>query len=61
MVIIFNNDDCVISKSNEVKDINIPMGTRAFDYPIYDGDMSSRVMIILNQVFNKIFVILGHI
>jgi len=76
MVIISNNDDCVITRSNEAKDLNILMGATALKYdtlfkknkihvfssnfPLY-GDMSKRVMIILNQVFNKIFVILGHI
>ena len=62
IVILSNNDGCVISRSNEAKAIGIPMGATAFKYnsifkknkvhvfssnfPLY-GDMSSRVMSIL--------------
>ena len=62
IVILSNNDGCVISRSNEAKAIGIPMGAPAFKYnsifkknkvhvfssnfPLY-GDMSSRVMSIL--------------
>jgi DNA polymerase V len=64
IVILSNNDGCVISRSNEAKAIGIPMGAPAFKYdplfkrnkvyvfssnfPLY-GDMSSRVMNILNS------------
>jgi DNA polymerase V len=62
VVILSNNDGCVISRSNEAKALGIPMGAPAFKYdsvfkknkvyvfssnfPLY-GDMSSRVMSIL--------------
>ena len=62
IVILSNNDGCVISRSNEAKGLGIPMGAPAFKYdsifkknrvhvfssnfPLY-GDMSSRVMSIL--------------
>ena len=62
IVILSNNDGCVISRSNEAKAIGIPMGAPAFKYdsifkknkvhvfssnfPLY-GDMSNRVMNIL--------------
>jgi DNA polymerase V len=62
IVILSNNDGCVISRSNEAKALGIPMGAPAFKYdsvfkknkvhvfssnfPLY-GDMSSRVMSIL--------------
>jgi DNA polymerase V len=62
IVILSNNDGCVISRSNEAKILGIPMGAPAFKYesvfqknkvhvfssnfPLY-GDMSSRVMSIL--------------
>ena len=64
IVILSNNDGCVISRSNEAKSIGIPMGAPAFKYnslfkknkvhvfssnfPLY-GDMSSRVMSILSK------------
>ena len=64
IVILSNNDGCVISRSNEAKALGIPMGAPAFKYdplfkrnkvhvfssnfPLY-GDMSSRVMSILKQ------------
>ena len=63
IVILSNNDGCVISRSNEAKALGIPMGAPAFKYdaifkktkvhvfssnfPLY-GDMSSRVMNILS-------------
>jgi len=59
VVILSNNDGCVIARSNEAKALGIPMGAPAFqykdifarekikvfssNYPLY-GDMSSRVM-----------------
>jgi DNA polymerase V len=62
IVILSNNDGCVISRSDEAKALGIPMGAPAFKYesvfkknkvhvfssnfPLY-GDMSSRVMSIL--------------
>ena len=63
IVILSNNDGCVISRSNEAKALGIPMGAPAFkfkndfkekdihvfssNYPLY-GDMSTRVMNILS-------------
>ncbi|MDC0631256.1 Y-family DNA polymerase [Flavobacteriaceae bacterium] len=64
IVVLSNNDGCVISRSNEAKALGIPMGAPAFKYdplfkknkvhvfssnfPLY-GDMSSRVMNILSK------------
>ncbi len=64
LVILSNNDGCVISRSNEAKALEIPMGAPAFKYqsvfkknnihifssnfPLY-GDISSRVMSILSS------------
>lgn len=64
IVVLSNNDGCVIARSNEAKDCGIPMGAPAFQYqelfkqhgiqvfsanfPLY-GDMSQRVMSILGQ------------
>ena len=64
VAILSNNDGCVISRSNEAKAVGIPMGAPAFqikdlikekevavfssNYPLY-GDLSNRVMNILNQ------------
>ncbi|MFD1615948.1 Y-family DNA polymerase [Gelatiniphilus marinus] len=64
VAILSNNDGCVISRSDEAKAIGLPMGAPIFkwdafcktngitvlssNYPLY-GDMSSRVMSILNQ------------
>ncbi len=64
IVILSNNDGCVISRSNEAKALGIPMGAPAFqiknlikeqniqvfssNYALY-GDLSQRVMKILNQ------------
>jgi DNA polymerase V len=64
IAILSNNDGCVISRSDEAKVIGLPMGAPAFkyepffkvnniqvfssNYPLY-GDMSSRVMKILEQ------------
>lgn len=63
VVVLSNNDGCVIARSNEAKALNIPMGAPAFkfqklfdqmgvyvfssNYALY-GDMSSRVMGILS-------------
>ncbi|WP_435136319.1 Y-family DNA polymerase [Formosa sp. A9] len=64
IAILSNNDGCVISRSDEAKRLGLPMGAPAFkyeqffkantikvfssNYPLY-GDMSSRVMRILEQ------------
>ena len=64
IAILSNNDGCVISRSDEAKTLGLPMGAPAFkyerffkehnirvfssNYPLY-GDMSSRVMSILEQ------------
>jgi DNA polymerase V len=64
VVILSNNDGCVISRSNEAKAVGVPMGISAFqikdlikekkvkvfssNYALY-GDLSNRVMGILNQ------------
>jgi len=64
IAILSNNDGCVIARSDEAKAIGLPMGAPAFkykaffkenniqvfssNYPLY-GDMSSRVMNILQQ------------
>ena len=64
IAILSNNDGCVISRSDEAKALDLPMGAPIFkwdafckdkditvlssNYPLY-GDMSSRVMKILGQ------------
>lgn len=64
VVILSNNDGCVISRSNEAKAIGVPMGVPLFkikelvkeksieifssNYALY-GDLSNRVMAILGQ------------
>jgi len=64
VVVLSNNDGCVIARSNEAKQLGIPMGAVAFEYrylferhkvnvfssnfSLY-GDMSSRVMSILSE------------
>lgn len=62
VVVLSNNDGCVIARSNEAKALGIPMGAPAFEYKrlfeennvfVYSsnyalyGDMSSRVMNLL--------------
>lgn len=64
VVVLSNNDGCVIARSNEAKAVGIPMGAPAFEYEqlfrrynvqVYSanfalyGDMSRRVMSILAQ------------
>ncbi len=64
VVVLSNNDGCVIARSNEAKALGIPMGAAAFEYKklfqennvfVYSsnyalyGDMSSRVMNILSS------------
>lgn len=64
IVVLSNNDGCVIARSNEAKSLGIPMGAPAFkfktefqrnnihvfssNYALY-GDMSSRVMTMLSS------------
>jgi len=64
IVILSNNDGCVIARSNEAKSLGIPMGAPAFkyktefirnnihvfssNYALY-GDMSARVMTMLSS------------
>jgi len=64
VVVLSNNDGCVIARSNEAKALGIPMGAPAFEfiktfeqhnihvfssnYALY-GDMSSRVMKLLSE------------
>ena len=65
IVVLSNNDGCVIARSNEAKALGIPMGAPAFKYrkqmkaqgihifssnfPLY-GDLSARVMSILEKL-----------
>jgi DNA polymerase V len=64
VVVLSNNDGCVIARSNEAKALGIPMGAPAFQYePLFKkhqvevfsanfalyGDMSNRVMSILSE------------
>ena len=64
VVVLSNNDGCVIARSNEAKALGIPMGAPAFEYAklfkqqgvhvfssnyaLY-GDMSNRVMHLLSE------------
>lgn len=64
VVVLSNNDGCVIARSNEAKELGIPMGAPAFEYQylferhqvavfsanfeLY-GDMSRRVMTMLAE------------
>ena len=64
IVVLSNNDGCVIARSNEAKELGVPMGAPAFEYEslfkkqnvhvfsanfaLY-GDMSNRVMSILSD------------
>ena len=64
LAVLSNNDGCVIARSDEAKALGLPMGAPAFkyksffkqhkvevfssNYPLY-GDMSNRVMRILEQ------------
>ncbi len=64
VVVLSNNDGCVISRSDEAKALGLPMGAPAFQYRAFFktnnvhvfssnyslyGDMSERVMAILEQ------------
>ncbi len=69
LIILSNNDGCVIARSNEAKKLGIPMGAPLFkcqhivkkhkiivlssNYTLY-GDMSDRVMYILKYYFPDI-------
>ena len=69
VVVLSNNDGCVVSRSNEAKQIGIPMGVPLFqikdevakhriavyssNYALY-GDMSSRVMDAIAHFSNEI-------
>ena len=69
VVVLSNNDGCVIARSNEAKALGIPMGAPAFKYQkLFDdnnvavfssnyalyGDISSRVMTILAEMSPEI-------
>jgi len=69
IVVLSNNDGCVIARSNEAKALGVPMGAPAFKYdelfaknniqvfsanfPLY-GDMSHRVMTILGEYSQEV-------
>lgn len=71
IVILSNNDGCVIARSQEAKDLGIPMGApefkyrkefrekgviiRSSNYPLY-GDMSHRVMETLRHLTHNVEV-----
>jgi DNA polymerase V len=69
IVVLSNNDGCIIARSNEAKALGIPMGAAAFQYqPLFEqhkinvfsanfalyGDMSQRVMSILSTFCSDI-------
>lgn len=69
VVVLSNNDGCVIARSNEAKALGIPMGAPAFQFQaLFDehhvavfsanfalyGDMSQRVMSILTDFYPDI-------
>ena len=64
IVVLSNNDGCVIARSNEAKAAGVPMGAPAFEYEqlfqekgvqvfsanfVLYGDMSNRVMSLLSE------------
>ena len=67
--VLSNNDGCVIARSNEAKNLGIPMGAPAFKYekifeenkifiysanfPLY-GDLSNRIMNIIGRYCNEV-------
>ncbi|MEN2400734.1 Y-family DNA polymerase [Flavobacterium sp. MC2016-06] len=69
IVILSNNDGCIISRSDEAKALGVPMGVPTFkyeavfkeknifvyssNYPLY-GDMSNRVMNLLRNYTSEI-------
>jgi DNA polymerase V len=65
VVVLSNNDGCIIARSNEAKALDIPMGAPLFEYELFFrkhhvivyssnyslyGDMSARVMATLTQL-----------
>ena len=71
VVVLSNNDGCVISRSNEAKELGIPMGAPYFEYKKFCtgnnvsvlssnytlyGDMSSRVMLKLKELSHEVEV-----
>lgn len=71
IVILSNNDGCVIARSNEAKALGIPMGAPFFQYEklckqakvnvfssnfILYGNISNRVMQIINMSFDEVEV-----
>ncbi len=71
IVVLSNNDGCVIARSNEAKKLGVPMGAPAFEYKeLFDkqgihvfssnyalyGDMSNRVMTLLQEFAPEIEV-----
>lgn len=71
VVVLSNNDGCVVSRSNEAKALGIPMGAPAFSYrtlfkqhnvavlssnfELY-GDISARVMNVLQDTAPEVYV-----
>lgn len=71
IVVLSNNDGCVIARSNEAKKLGVPMGAPAFKYEkvfqknnvyvfsanfaLY-GDLSKRVMSTISQEINRMEV-----
>ena len=69
VVVLSNNDGCIISRSNEAKALGIKMGDPAFknchifekhavtifstNFPLY-GDLSNRVMSLLSESISRI-------
>lgn len=71
IVVLSNNDGCIIARSNEAKALGIPMGAPFFEYEpfikkhnviVYSsnyalyGDMSARVMTSLMQLYSEVEV-----
>ena len=71
VVVLSNNDHCIVARSNEAKALGIKMGTPIFqikellsqnnvqlcssNYPLY-SDMSSRIMAILSEYVEELDV-----
>ncbi len=71
VVVLSNNDGCVVSRSNEAKQLGIPMGEPHFklrdvirqhgvvalssNFALY-GDLSSRVMSIITHYFPEVAI-----
>ncbi|MBR4755604.1 MAG: hypothetical protein IK076_01530, partial [Bacteroidales bacterium] len=71
VVVLSNNDGCVVARSNESKALGVPMGTpyfkvkhlvdkgklvvRSSNYTLY-GDLSARVMSLVAEVAPKLEV-----